>query len=174
MTTPLFMRDVSLTLKLVAAGTRLQFNCDVKTAEIVSTPGDTVEVATLCVNGQFKQIGKTAFDLHIVAVQDWSATGLAMFLWTNDGATAEFQYQAHATTAIPPTAAQPGMSGVVTLVAPNYGGEVNNYAELDVTLPCQTKPVIATAAFPALAADGRLAEDDETLGLEGEAETAAA
>jgi hypothetical protein len=43
------------------------------------------------------------------------------------------------------------MAGVVTLVAGAYGGQVDTYAELDVTLPCTVKPTIVTAAFPATA-----------------------
>lgn len=152
MTTPLFMRDVSLTLKLISAGTRMQFNCDAHLAEVISEPGDTVEYQTLCPTGSFSAAGKTTYQLHIVAAQDWSSTGLARFLWENDGARAEFQYQAHGVAAIPPTAALPGMAGIVTLVAPTYGGEADSYAELDVTMPCESKPTLSVAAFPALAA----------------------
>jgi hypothetical protein len=153
MTTPLFMRDVSLTLRL-AAGTREEFNCDAHTAEIVSTAGDAVTYQTLCADGSFTEIGKSAYELHIVAAQDWTATGLARFLWDHEGELCEFQYQAHGSDlagANAPSATQPGMSGNVRLVAPNYGGEVENYAELDVTMPCSSKPTIATAAFPAVA-----------------------
>jgi hypothetical protein len=41
MTSPLFMRDVTLTLKVVGgAGARAEYNCDVHTAEIVPSAGD--------------------------------------------------------------------------------------------------------------------------------------
>lgn len=153
MTTPLFMRDVSLTLQL-AAGTREEFNCDAHTAEIVTTAGDPVTYQTLCPDGSFTEIAKSSYELHIVAAQDWSATGLARFLWDHEGELAEFQYQAHGADvagANAPSTSQPGMTGTVRLVAPNYGGEVENYAELDVTMPCSSKPTIATAAFPAVA-----------------------
>jgi len=150
MTTPLFMRDVSLTLKLLT-GTRVEFNCDAHTAEIVAEPGDTKEYQTLCPSGSFSAAGKSTYALHIVAAQDWSATGLARFLWENAGQLAEFQYQAHG-AAVAPADATPGMTGTVTLVDPSYGGEADEYAELDVELPCQSKPALATAAFPAMAA----------------------
>jgi hypothetical protein len=39
----------------------------------------------------------------------------------------------------------------VRLVAGSYGGEVDSFAELDVTLPCSSKPTMLTAAFPAVA-----------------------
>jgi hypothetical protein len=53
------------------------------------------------------------------------------------------------------------MSGTVRLVAPSYGGEVDTFAELDVTLPCSTKPTMLTAAFPAVAEAA--ADEEEEL-----------
>lgn len=152
MGSPLFMRDVKLSLKLVAAGTRVDYQCDVSTAEILPEPGDDVTYSTLCPTGSYSSVGKTTYALHIVAAQNWDTTGgLARFLWDNDGALAEFQYQAHGIAAIPPTTILPGMTGIVRLVAGAYGGEVDTYAELDITMPCQSKPTITVAAFPALA-----------------------
>jgi hypothetical protein len=147
MTTPLFMRDVSLTLKLVT-GTAAEFNCDAHTAEIVSNAGDTVEYVTLCPDGSYSSPGRTTYALHIVAAQDWSSTGLARFLWENEGALATFTYQPHGAD-IDPSDTAPGMSGEVRLIAPNMGGEADTYAELDVEMPCSSKPTLAIAAFPA-------------------------
>jgi len=172
MTTPLFMRDVSLTFKLLPAGpSRVQFNCDAHTAEVVVTPGDDVSYKTLCPTGSFSNRGKSTYALHIVAAQDWSSTGLARFLWDNDGATAEVQYQAHGSAAIPPTAAAPGMAGVVTLTGPTYGGEADTYAELEVELPFTSKPSLAVAAFPTLALDdeGQVVAVDEAAAAEAPA-----
>jgi len=151
---PLFMRDVTLTLKLTS-GTRLEFNCDVSTAEIIPTPGDEVTYSTLCPEGSYSSLGKTTYALHVVAAQRWAADGLAAFLWANDGELAEFQYQAHGASAAP-SVDTPGMAGEVRLVAGAYGGAVDTWAELDVTLPCTTKPAMLTAAFPA-AASGKAA-----------------
>lgn len=148
---PLFMRDVTLTLKLTA-GTRQEFNCDIHTAEIVPTPGDEVTYSTLCPDGSYSNVGKTTYALHLVAVQRWAADGLATFLWNNDGDEAEFQYQAHGDDAAP-SADQPGMSGTVRLVAGAYGGEADTWAELDVTLPCIGKPTMHSTAFPAVAGE---------------------
>lgn len=157
---PLFMRDVTLKLKIVSPpGTYAEYNCDVSLAEIIPTPGDDVSYTTLCPSGSYSSRGKTTYALHIVAVQRWAADGLASFLWDNDGATATFQYQAHGAATVP-SATAPGMSGDVVLVAGNYGGEVDTFAELDVTMPCVQKPTKLTAAFPA--------------SLEAEPETAAA
>jgi hypothetical protein len=149
---PLFMKDVTLNLRLTVPGTglRTEFNCDLSTAEIVPTPGDAVQYATLCPSGSYQSTGKTTYELHIVAVQKWDATGLASFLWDHDGELADFQYQAHG-AGLAPSVDAPGMTGQVRLVAGAYGGEVDNYAELDVTLACSTKPTKLTAAFPATA-----------------------
>lgn len=153
---PLFMRDVTLTLKLVSAGTAVEYACDLSTAEIIPSPGDEVTYSTLCPEGSYSSIGKTTYALHVVAAQRWAADGLASFLWDNDGELATFQYQAHGAATVP-SADLPGMAGEVRLVAGNYGGEVDTFAELDVTLPCSSKPSKIVAAFPALEEAGRKA-----------------
>jgi hypothetical protein len=150
---PLFMQDVTLNLRLVVPGTglRTEYNCDIHTAEIISKPGDEVEYVTLCPTGSYKSVGKTTYSLHLVAAQRWAVDGLATFLWDNDGALADFQYQAHGAGVVP-SATAPGMSGTVRLIAGNYGGEAATFAELDVELPCSSKPTKLVAAFPAVAA----------------------
>jgi hypothetical protein len=155
------MRDVTLNLRLTSpgTGTRTEYECDIHTAEIVPTPGDEVSYSTLCASGSYSSIGKTTYALHLVAAQRWAADGLATFLWDNDGALADFQYQAHG-TGVAPDATQPGMTGQVRLIAGNYGGEVDTYAELEVTLPCTSKPTKVVAAFPALAESEEPAEEE--------------
>lgn len=149
MTSPLFMRDVTLTLKASGGSTRDPFQCDLSTAEIVPEPGDEVTYNTLCAEGSYQSVGRTTYALHLVAAQRWAADGLARFLWEHDGELAEFQYQAHG-DGVTPTADLPGMAGEVRLVAGTYGGEVDTFAELDVTLPCSSKPTMTEAAFPTL------------------------
>jgi hypothetical protein len=148
---PLFMQDVTLNLKLTGGPTRTEYNCDIHTAEIIAKPGDEVEYVTLCPTGSYKSVGKTTYSLHIVAAQRWAVDGLATFLWDNDGQLADFQYQAHGAGTVP-SATAPGMSGTVRLIAGNYGGEAATFAELDVELPCSSKPTKLVAAFPAVAA----------------------
>jgi hypothetical protein len=147
MGTPLFMRDVNFKLSLVSGGTLVEYNCDVSTAEIVPTAGDEVSYSTLCPDGSYSSRGKTTYALHVIAAQRWDeADGLAAFLWDHDGELATFEYQAHGADVVP-TADLPGMTGEVVLVAGNYGGAVDSYAELDVTLACSSKPVKVVAAF---------------------------
>ena len=154
MGTPLFMRDVELTLTLVGppAGTAASYACDVTAATIETSPGDEVTVQTLCADGTHTSISKSTYALHLVATQQWAADGLAAFLWQHEGELATFTYQAHGDDVVP-SADAPGMMGEVRLVAGNYGGEADTYAELDVTLPCSGKPTMVTAAFPAADAE---------------------
>lgn len=160
---PLFMRDVSLTLT-IGADPALEVNCDVHTVEVVAEPGDVVTYQTLCPDGTFSQPGRSTYALHITAAQDWSADGLARVLWEHDGESADFRYQAHGSDvagADAPSDSVPGMMGEIRLIAPTYGGEAETYAELDVTLPCSSKPELITAAFPATAAAGAQSEHAE-------------
>jgi len=156
------MRDVSLKIRLGAAA-GVEFNCDAHLAEVVTSPGDDVSYQTLCPEGSFSNVGRSSYALHIVAAQDWTAEGLALFLWDHEGELATFEYQAHGATTVP-SAAAPGMTGEIRLIAPSYGGEADTYAELDVTMPCTTKPSKVVAAFPAMA----------TTAAKGKAETVAA
>ena len=144
---PLFVKNASIKFVIPPAliATATEFNCDVHLAEIVATPGDDVTYQTLCQNGTLTQKGATTYVLHIVAVQDWSTTGFARFLWTNAGVTVRAVVQAYgATQAF--DAAHPGFDTSVVLVEPTYGGEADTWAELDVELPCTVRPVLLTAA----------------------------
>jgi hypothetical protein len=173
MASPLYMRDVTLKLSLVTGGTYAEYNCDVSTAEIVPAPGDEVTYSTLCAEGSYSSIGKTTYALHIVAAQRWAIDGLAAFLWDHDGELANFQYQAHG-DGVTPTADLPGMAGEVRLIAGTYGGAVDTFAELDVTLPCSSKPTKIVAAFPATAVlDESTLTDADRDNLEAAEELAA-
>jgi hypothetical protein len=152
----LFMRKATVILK-VGAATAIQFQGQVSTAAVETEAGDTVSYPVLDGTNP-TQVGPESYALHLVAAQDWTAaTGLATFLWTNAGASATFWLYAYDSTGSP-TADKPAVTGTVTLVAPTYGGEVNTYAELDVTLPCSVKPTLATSGPPPTAL---LAEEEE-------------
>lgn len=141
MATILFMKDVTLTLK-VGAGVAAEFNGDCSNAAIEVTPGDEVQYPTL--DGEVaSNVGPASYALAITAGQDWSATGLARFLWDNDGATADFVYNAHGKDAVP-TAGTPAVQGQCRLVAGSYGGEVGTFAEIEVSLPCLARPELVT------------------------------
>jgi hypothetical protein len=140
--TILFMKDATLTLK-VGAGVPAEFNGDCSSVAIEVTPGDEVQYPTL--DGEVaSNVGPASYALAIVAGQDWTATGLARFLWDNDGQTADYVYNAHGKDATP-TADTPGVSGQVRIVAGSYGGEVGTFAEVEVSLPCLARPVLTTA-----------------------------
>jgi hypothetical protein len=158
---PLFMKTVTLTL-LEAGGTGAgaEFNCNVKAATVEASPGDTVTYQTLCPDGTYSQPGATTYDLHLVGVQDWDAPGLARFLDDNEGVACAFVVQAHG-AGVAPSVDKPAKTGTCILVAPSYGGEVDNWAEFDVTLPIMGKPTTATAPVVLVA--------PATLGVNGQA-----
>jgi hypothetical protein len=145
--TPLFMRDVLLSLK-TATGTVQEFQCNVSEARIQVTPGDSVTVKTLCAEGSFSSQGKPSYILVLNGVQDWDTTaaaeGLAAFLWAHEGEELDFILQAHGET-IAPSATTPQMTGKVTAVAVDYGGVIDTYAELSAELPCTIRPTLAVA-----------------------------
>jgi hypothetical protein len=166
--TPLFMRDVSLTLS-IGADPPLEVNCDVHTVEVAVEPGDVVTYQTLCPDGSFSEPSRSTYALHVTAAQDWSANGLARTLWEHAGELAEFRYQAHGSNvagADAPSDAMPGMMGEVRLIEPTYGGEADTFAELDVTLPCTSKPELITAAFPAVLAAAGAQHDHDAEAVE--------
>jgi hypothetical protein len=142
--TPLFMRDVLLTLK-VGSGTAAEYQCFAKIAKLQVTAGDVVTVQTLCSDGTFSSVGNPSYALILEGVQDWTSDGLSAYLWANQGEVADFTLNAHGESATP-TSDTPVMTGSVTLVAADYGGEVGAYAEMALELPCTAKPVLKTAA----------------------------
>lgn len=141
MATLLFMRNAIISLK-VGAGPAVQYQGQVSTAAVEVEAGDVVTYPVL--DGTVpSNVGPESYALHLVAAQDWSAaTGLARFLWDNAGQDAAFWINAYGATAA--DADKPAVSGTCRLVAGTYGGEVQTYAELDVTLPCLVKPTLAT------------------------------
>lgn len=146
MSTPLFMKDASVTLALVGppAGTEAEFNCDLKSAVIEDTPGDDVTYATLCPDGSYTRKGAATYVLHLTGPQEWDVAGLSRFLWDNEGELATFVVQAHG-AAVPISDTEPGFTGTVTLIAGDYGGEVETFAEFDVSLPCNGRPTLLVA-----------------------------
>lgn len=142
MATIMFMRDVTLTLKIGAA-TEAEFNAELASAAIEVTPGDEVSYPTLDGNVQ-SNVGSPTYALVLRAGQAWGADGLARYLWDNDGEVADFVYNIHGAAATP-TDDTPGVTGQVRLVAGNYGGEVDTFAEIEVSLPCVAKPVLEVA-----------------------------
>lgn len=144
--TPLFMRDVMLSLKAEGDAAASEFQCHVSEARVQVTPGDNVTVKTLCSEGSFSSQGKPSYVLVLAGVQDWDTEkiGLAAYLWQNEGAELDFILQAHG-EAVAPSAATPQMSGKVTAVAVDYGGVIDTYAELSAELPCTVRPTLAVA-----------------------------
>ena len=141
----LFIKDAMVKFVLIPPGTyagATEYNCSVKTAELVTTPGDITQYATLC--DTIQQQGPSTYAIHLVGVQDWATGGLSLFLWTNAGATARCIVQAHGKAAAF-AATTPGIDATVVLSEGTYGGEASTWAEFEVELPCTARPVLASA-----------------------------
>jgi hypothetical protein len=136
----LFMKDAAIKFKLAGVGTLVEYNTQVASAEIEVSPGDEVSYPTLDGNVA-KNVGPPSYSLVLRAGQDYTATGLAKFLWDNEGALLDFTYQAHGKTAVE-SATTPSVTGQCRAVPGAYGGEVGTFAEIEVSLPCAAKPVL--------------------------------
>jgi hypothetical protein len=147
----IYLADAELTLALVATPTPVEYQGHVSTAEVVPTAGDQVSTTTL--DGvKHTRMGAPSFALHLVGHQDYSATGLARFLWDHAGELATFTLQAYG-QGVAASPSSPSIEGEVTLAEGNYGGEVDSWPTIDVTMPCSARPTFAEA----------LAADEEEL-----------
>jgi hypothetical protein len=144
MATILFMKTALFTLK-VGAGTLQSFQGDAADVHVEVSPGDRVEYPTLDGNVA-ANVAPETYALVMRAGQDYTATGLARFLWANNGAVADIVVNAFGSAAVPGPAT-PAIKGQVTLVAVQYGGEVGTFAEFDVTLQFIAKPSLATTEW---------------------------
>jgi hypothetical protein len=140
--TILFMKTALFTIK-VGAGTLKTFNGDAADVHVEVTAGDKVEYPTLDGNVA-SNVSPESYALVMRAGQDYTATGLARFLWDNNGLIGDIVLNAFAQTAVP-GAATPAVKGQVVLVPVQYGGEVGTFAEFEVTLPFVAKPTLAIA-----------------------------
>jgi hypothetical protein len=139
----LFIKDASVKFVIPPGlfSAAVEYNCDVQTAELLATPGDVKEYATLCDN--ISQQGPSSYAIHLKGVQDWATGGLSLFLWTNAGATARCVIQAHGKSAAF-AAATPGIDATVVITEGAYGGQSGEWAEYEVELPCTVRPTLAS------------------------------
>lgn len=140
MATILFMKTAKFTLKVTGAPLPTEFQGDAADVHVEVTAGDVVEYPTLDGNVAANAEAET-YALVMRAGQDYSATGLARFLWDNAGQTADVVLNAHGQTAIA-SDNTPEVTGQVSLVPVQYGGEVSTFAEFEVTLPFIAKPTL--------------------------------
>ena len=137
----LFMKDATLKLKLTGGGSLVEYNQNVQSCEVEVSPGDEQTYPTLDGNVA-KSVGPPTYALVIKAAQEWNpTTGLARFLWDNEGASLDFEYQAHGKS-VTTTTILPRIVGTCKAIPGNYGGEVGTFPEIEVTLPCTAKPVL--------------------------------
>jgi hypothetical protein len=118
------------------------FSDDVLDVEVVPEPGDIQTVKTL--DGVTHSDAESeTWGLRIRAVIDWDTVrpGLAYYLFNNKGDSVAFRFRKD-TNAISTT--NPEVQGTVVLVPISYGGNGNEYAEAEVTMPINGTPTLDT------------------------------
>lgn len=139
----MFMKNANIKLKVTGGGALVEYNTQVQSCEVEVEPGDDAKYPTLD-GGVASNVGPPSYNLVITAGQDWSVTGLARFLWDNEGSSLDFEYQAHG-VGVAAAPATPKVTGVCKSIPGAYGGEVGTFAEVEVSLPCLAKPVLVVA-----------------------------
>lgn len=140
MATILFIKTAKFSLKVGAAPTPTEFQGDAADVHVEVEAGEVVEYPTLDGNVAANSEPES-YTLVMRAGQDYSATGLARFMWDNAGQVADIELNAHGATATAGDST-PSVTGQVTLIPVAYGGEVGTFAEFEVTLPFVAKPVL--------------------------------
>ena len=146
MATILFIKTAKFTLKVGAAPTPTEFQGDAADVHVEVEAGDTVTYPTLDGNVASNSQPET-YSLVMRAGQDYTATGLARFMWENKGQVADIELNQFSSTATP-SDATPSVVGKVTLIPVQYGGEVGAFAEFEVTLPFTETPTLDVGALP--------------------------
>lgn len=139
----LYLSNASVVMRLAteSASANREWNGHCTTAEVVPSAGEEDSVVTL--DGvRHVRIGVSAYALHLVFGQDWSASGISTWLWNNAGLAAVVGVRA---TLDPIGPNFPQMEGTVILAEGTYGGEAESWAEGEVTLPFTTKPSLRTS-----------------------------
>jgi hypothetical protein len=129
-----------------------QFECDVHAATVEPSAGDVVTYVTLCPDGNYSQAAADTFAFHVVGAQRWSdgvapaVGGIGMARYLDDRAGIELTciYNAHGVGV--PSPEFPAKRFTCISQHPAYGGERDNWAEFDISLPISGTPETLTAA----------------------------
>jgi hypothetical protein len=125
--------------------TAVNYECQVTQAAVTSTPNLITVPATGC-QGSSQMPAASTYALQLTYLQDWGETGsLAQFLWDGEGTESTFS------VTLSSAPLYPVATGVVRLVAGQYGGDFSQPLTATVTLPCQDKPTIVAGAAAARA-----------------------
>lgn len=143
MSAVLFLKTALFTLKAAADPTAIEFQGEAADVHVEVTAGDTVDYPTLDGNVQSNTEAET-YALVLRAGQNYGSGGLARYLWDNKGEVLDVTVNAHGASATP-GAETPAVTGQVTAIPVQYGGEVSTFAEFEVTLPFVATPVLDIA-----------------------------
>lgn len=141
MATILFIKTAKFTLTVPSgSGVPVEFQGDAADVHVEVEAGDTVDYPTLDGNVASNSQPES-YSLVMRSGQDYSAAGLARFMWDNKGQVADVELNAFSSTAMA-SDDTPSVVGKVTLIPVQYGGEVGAFAEFEVTLPFTETPTL--------------------------------
>ena len=119
------------------------FSMDVLDVAVVPAAGAVQKVKTL--DGVTHQDAEgVSWSLDLRCIQDWSSTrpGLAYYLWNHQGESIAFVLNVYGAGQTAGSTTEPPISGTVTIVPIQYGGEGNTFVEAEVSMPCTIDPVV--------------------------------
>lgn len=112
------------------------FECQVRTWQIVNNTEDGEKQYTYCPDGEFREDSDPDYALELTFFSDWRSGGISDFLVTNDGQQASFTLDHHPDIA----AEHVQWSGDLYIKAPSVGGDARSTETQDVTLQIIGKP----------------------------------
>ena len=118
--------------------------CHARIATFMPEEAEVIRYNTLCADGSYVALGRQLWNLELTGLQAYGdATDLARFLFDHQGETWEATVQIYG-EGVEPSATTPAMTCSVIIAPGAYGGELDTYLEVEVTLPCIGSPVLVT------------------------------
>ena len=121
-------------------------SCQVTAAELQPTANTVDAPATFC-QGAAQSAGLSSWAVRLAGLQDVTeATGISMFLYTNDAKEGYLQL-------VGPTVGAAGSKLItvvahVTFLAANVLGEAGQPLTFETTIPCRDKPTLTQSVAP--------------------------
>ncbi|HEY0638714.1 MAG TPA: hypothetical protein VGD67_13775 [Pseudonocardiaceae bacterium] len=113
-----------------------QFECQVRSWQLVNNTPDGDKVYTFCPDGEDVEETDPGYALELSFFSDWRSGGISDYLWDNDGSTVAFTLNHHPGV----TGEHVQWTGEVRIKAPSVGGEARATEVTEVTLQCIGKP----------------------------------
>jgi hypothetical protein len=125
-------------------GSATQFECQVRSWQILNNTEDGERHFTFCPDGEFREDADPDYALQFTFDSDWRAEGISDFLTAHDNEWVDFTLDHHPD--IPGEHVR--WTGRCKLRAPSVGGDARTQEVTEVTLPCEGKPVYERVVTP--------------------------